>query len=86
MVDEVAAAFERASAHLVLHLGRAAADRLVDHLPDLLIELVLLPNAVRGAQQHRRHRYQPDRPAHRRIDPLVSSLGGGIPRQKMIML
>jgi hypothetical protein len=30
-------------------LRLAGANRLVDHLPDLLVELVLLPNAVRGA-------------------------------------
>ena len=29
-------------------LRRAGADRLVDHLPDLLIQPVLLPDAVRG--------------------------------------
>src|SRR5690349_23371800 len=44
------------------------ADPLVDDLPDLLVQLVLLPDAVRGAQQHRRDRHQPDRPADRRID------------------
>src|SRR4029077_11275459 len=48
------------------------ADPLVDHLPDLLVQLVLLPDAVRGPQQHRRDRHQPDRPADRRIDPLVA--------------
>jgi hypothetical protein len=48
------------------------ADPLVDHLPDLLVQLVLLPDAVRGPHQHRRDRHQPDRPAHRRIDPLVA--------------
>src|SRR4029450_9295400 len=53
-------------------LRRAGADRLVDHLPDLLVELVLLPDAVRGTEQDRRYRHQPDRPAHRRIDPLVT--------------
>ena len=48
------------------------ADPLVDHLPDLLVQLVLLPDPVRGPQQHRRDRHQPDHPAHRRIDPLVA--------------
>jgi DNA-binding CsgD family transcriptional regulator len=46
----------------------AGADPLVDHL----IQPVLLPDAVRGAQQHRRDRHQPDRPAHRRVDPLLA--------------
>src|SRR6266536_5525149 len=49
------------------------ADPLVDHLPDLLVQLVLLPDAVGGPQQHRRDRHQPDRPADRRIDPLVAA-------------
>jgi hypothetical protein len=48
-----------------------ALTAFVDHLPDLLIQPVLLPDAVRGPQQHRRDRHQPDRPAYRRIDPLV---------------
>jgi hypothetical protein len=57
---------------LVFQLEFAGADRLVDHLPDLPIQLVLLPDAVRGPQQHRRNRDQPDRAADRRIDPLVT--------------
>ena len=44
----------------------------VDHLPDFLVQLVFLPNAVRGTQQHRRNRNQANRPAHRRIDPLMT--------------
>src|SRR5215469_15980448 len=47
-------------------------DPVVDDLPDLLVQLVLLPDAVRGPEQHRRDRDQPDRPADRRIDPLVA--------------
>src|SRR2546428_10368398 len=43
------------SKELVWGLSRACfcwrADPLVDHLPDLLVQLVLLPDAVRGAQQ-----------------------------------
>ena len=50
----------------------AGADPLVDHLPDVLIQLVLLPDAVRGPQQHRRDRHQPDRSAHRCVDPLMA--------------
>ena len=49
------------------------ADPLVDHLPDLLVQLVLLRDAVRGPQQHRRDRHQPDHPADRRIDPFVAA-------------
>src|SRR6516165_7449506 len=48
------------------------ADPFVDYLPDLLVQLVLLPDAVGGPQQHRRDSYQPDRPAYRRVDPLVA--------------
>src|SRR5215218_5011621 len=54
------------------HLRLAGADRLVDHLPDLLVKPVLLPDAVRGSQQHRWYRNQPNRPAHRRINPLMT--------------
>src|SRR5688572_5415693 len=54
------------------HLGLAGADRLVDHLPDLLVQPVLLPDPVRGPQQHRWYRNQPYRPAHRRINPLMA--------------
>jgi hypothetical protein len=43
---------------LVFQLELAGADRLVDHLPDLLVQLVLLPDAVRGPEQHRRDRHQ----------------------------
>jgi hypothetical protein len=56
----------------VFQLELGCADRLVDHLPDFLVQLVLLPDAVRGPQQHRRYSDQPDCPAHRRIDPLVT--------------
>jgi hypothetical protein len=37
----------------VFQLELGGADRLVDHLPDFLVQLVLLPDAVRGPQQHR---------------------------------
>ncbi|HEY6685626.1 MAG TPA: hypothetical protein VI094_05390 [Propionibacteriaceae bacterium] len=36
---------------LVFQLQFAGADRLVDHLPDFLVQLVLRPDAVRGPQQ-----------------------------------
>jgi hypothetical protein len=50
---------------LVFQLELGGADRLVDHLPDL-------PVLVPGPQPHRRYRDQTDRPAHRRINPLVT--------------
>src|SRR5215831_5704630 len=48
------------------------ASPFVDHLPDLLVQLVLLPDAVSGPQQYGLDRHQPDRAADRRIDPLVA--------------